>query len=112
MTNITMNKLTLIAYSDLKKYAKLNGYKATTNNVPSFKKHLSMKFNISEFEINRACAKNKIRLFAEFNYVEKIKVGDTVKILPNRGTNVVEKIEDGFIWVNGRPYMPYQLELI
>ena len=61
----------MIAYSDLKKYAKLNGYKANSTSVNCFKKHLSMRFNISEFEINKACAKNKIRIFVDlFNREE------------------------------------------
>jgi hypothetical protein len=56
----------LTARSDLKKYAKLNEYTASSNGIASFKKHLSMRFNISEFEINKACAKNKIRIFIEY----------------------------------------------
>ncbi len=104
-----MTKWTMIAYSDLKKYTKLDGYSAHSASTAGFKKHLSMKFNISEFEMSRACARNKIRILA---LVKEIKVGDTVKILPNKETNVVEKIEDGFVWVNGRPYMLEQLELV
>lgn len=51
------------AKSDLKKYTKLNGYSAEAYSAYSFKKHLSMKFKLSEFELNRAVRMNKIRIY-------------------------------------------------
>lgn len=53
----------MTAESDLKKYAKLNGYSVQSYSRSSFIKHLSMKFKISEFELNNAVRKNKIRIY-------------------------------------------------
>lgn len=42
-------------------------------------------------------------------------VGDTVKILPNKGTGKITKIDRGFIILDNResrPFLPFQLELI
>ena len=36
--------------------------------------------------------------------------GDKVVIKPHHEVYIVEKVEDGFIWVNGRPYMRDQLD--
>ena len=41
--------------------------------------------------------------------------GDKVVILPRQllasdNEGIVEKVDDGFIWVNGRPYMRGQLD--
>jgi hypothetical protein len=52
----------MTAKSDLKKYAKLNGYSAEAWSTTSFIKHLSMRFKISEFELKQAIYKNKIRI--------------------------------------------------
>ena len=52
----------MTARSDLKKYAKLNGYTAEAWSTTSFIKHLSMKFSISEFELRQAVYNNKIRI--------------------------------------------------
>ena len=56
----------MMAKSSLKKYAKLNGYTAEAFSMASFKKHLCMRFEISEFEMNKAMAKNKILIFVDF----------------------------------------------
>ena len=53
----------MTARSDLKKYEKLDGYSAEATSVGSFKKHLCLKFNISEFEMKRAVSSNKIRIY-------------------------------------------------
>lgn len=52
----------MTAESSLKKYAKLNGYQAKAYSKASFIKHLSARFNISEFELNRAVKLNKVRI--------------------------------------------------
>lgn len=57
-----MDTYLMTAKSDLKKYAKLNGYQANARTKVSFIKHLSAKFNISEFELNRAVKLNKVRI--------------------------------------------------
>lgn len=49
--------------SNLKKYAKLNGYTAMVTSRASFIKHLSMKFNFSEFELIKATRNNKLRFY-------------------------------------------------
>ncbi len=54
--------------SDLKKYAQLNGYKAKAWSVTSFKRHLSLRFEISPYELSRAVYTNKIRIY--IYYVE------------------------------------------
>jgi hypothetical protein len=44
-----------------------------------------------------------------------IKVGDTVRVLPNKKVGKVTDISDGFVILDGnqtRPYMPQQLELV
>ena len=53
----------MTAKSDLKKYAKLNGYTAESWSTISFIKHLSKKFPFSEFELRQAVYKNKIRIY-------------------------------------------------
>jgi hypothetical protein len=35
---------------------------------------------------------------------------DKVVIKPHHEVYIVEKVDDGFIWVNGRPYMRGQLD--
>lgn len=49
--------------SDLKKYAKLNEYSANSYSKSSFIKHLSAKFNLSEFELNKAVNTGKLRIY-------------------------------------------------
>jgi len=58
-----MDTYLMTAKSDLKKYAKLNGYQANARTKSSFIKHLSAKFNISEFELHRAVRNNKVRIY-------------------------------------------------
>ena len=36
--------------------------------------------------------------------------GDKVVIKPHHDVYIVEKVDEGFIWVNGRPYMRGQLD--
>ena len=36
--------------------------------------------------------------------------GDKVVIKPHHEVYIVEKVDEGFIWVNGRPYMRGQLD--
>jgi hypothetical protein len=50
----------MIAKSTLKKYKKLNNYAAIAHSSYSFKRHLSIKFQISQFELDRAIRTNKI----------------------------------------------------
>ena len=57
-----MTTFKMTARSELKKYAKLNGYTAEAATTGSFIKHLSLKFAISEYELRLACRKNKIRI--------------------------------------------------
>jgi hypothetical protein len=59
-----MDKWKMTAKSDLKKYAKLNGYSANATSIGSFKYHLCAKFSISQAELVKACAKNKIIIVA------------------------------------------------
>jgi hypothetical protein len=51
--------------SSLKKYSKLDGYSANASSVGGFKKHLSLKFKISEFELHKAINSNKIRIYVQ-----------------------------------------------
>lgn len=52
----------MTAKSNLKKYAKLNGYSANSNSKSSFIKHLSAKFNIPEYMLRSAVNCNKVRI--------------------------------------------------
>lgn len=51
------------AKSNLKKYDKLNNYKAMAFSPSSFIKHMSAKFNITEAELRNAVKLNKIRIY-------------------------------------------------
>lgn len=55
--------LRMKAESDLKKYAKLNGYEADSYSTTGFMKHLALRFKISEYEIKTAVYHNKIRIY-------------------------------------------------
>ena len=56
-----MDQIRLRVVSTLKKYEKLNGYEATCWSAKSLIKHLAHKFPFSEYELNQAHKKNKIR---------------------------------------------------
>ncbi len=51
--------------SSLKKFAELNGYTAQAWSKSSFIKHLAYKFELSEFELNKAIRQNKIRIIVK-----------------------------------------------
>lgn len=57
-----MEKVKLVARSDLKKFAKLNGHSAMSYSAGSFLKYLSRKFGFSEYEIRVAHSRGKIRI--------------------------------------------------
>jgi len=58
-----VNTFKMTARSDLKKYAKLNGYTVEAVSTGSFLKHISLRFKISEFVLKKAAASNKIRIY-------------------------------------------------
>jgi hypothetical protein len=41
-----------------------------------------------------------------------MNIGDKVRLLPNKGTGVIKRIDEGFYWVNGRPYTKEQIALL
>jgi len=57
-----MDTYLMTAKSNLKKYAKLNGYSANSHSKGSFIKHLSAKFNIPEYTLRSAVNCNKVRI--------------------------------------------------
>jgi hypothetical protein len=54
--------ITLQVKTNLKKYAKMEGYVANTYSPYAMLKHLCFKFNISEYEIKKAHKSGKVVL--------------------------------------------------